>query len=1363
MSGRLIQLELENFKSYRGRQLIGPFDSFTSIIGPNGAGTCSELSWTTVHNPFIGKSNLMDALSFVLGISGQHLRSANLKELVYHQNLVGNTPVELIHDNDKENIATDNLPQSKQASKKSKRERNAPTDEPCNTDPLTTSGSAPEIAGASVSAFYESRDGNHYVFTRKYLIISALPLFLFILCHRILPSGSAEYRVNDKVVSFQEYNSLLEKENILTKARNFLVFQGDIENLASKSPKELTKLFEQISGSEDHRDEYERLKAALEKAIQESASSFSKKKTINAEYRTAKEQKNELSRFDELTAQKEALFRDQVLIKLKGLEAEFESRKKSIEEMKSKGADLTKEFTRLDELNKSIKKEHGKKSLENMKLEKNLKHAEKELADEKSAQSIVEENIKIREEKLADIKEKIDNFKSEISAKNDEIKEFQKELTKIEKAEASFLADCEGKEKALATSLNPAELKAFEEMKQALKMETFELTREMEELERLAAPMEEKLMDTKGEKLKFETQLADKLHSLKGFEEKKLRMQKMKQETAKQIQQLEIELSAIDGEKKAIILKESEASGKLKGILQKLLTAQVEMNESERHSKSNRILGELKSTFPTGTIRGKIVDLCQPIQKKYEVALSYVLGKNLEAIVVETEKVAIDAIRYLREQRSPPMTFIPLDRIKSSKPSEKVVKLAATYGERVKLAIDVLKIDSPDLFDAFIYATGNNTLIIDDLALAREVCSDSRVKGVTLDGTVFHKSGLITGGSGHVSGRSGGNKAQVWETAELEKLKRSRDDLYALLASLQKAKLNITSDESIVSKLALLRKRLESCDSELDFLAREMEGVKNEISVSKTKVTACEALLKSMSKDASVLKKLEIIKAKQSKIEHERLSEFSKASGISLSILYCHQSAAESYREIVKKKSEFIDLKEKLRASMKFSNGFISEAEEKLERLNETKKNTENELSDFKGQTSSANDAVVKAHSKALAAFTSASLELNNVLTEWNKLKRELSRAKADLDSNIKSVIRDETLLEKLQLEKWSVFRTCQIEGISVEFKIRKGADDMDVDDAEPPKILNLDHVLTHYSVEDLEMLQVDFSPLITSMKRMSLPDYSVRLNAKLEQLNTELATLAPSIHGDALETWQDMERKMTATLDEFETLKSRIKTLRETFSIVKEKRRSLFLDAFEKIKSSIDFIYKKLTVANIGGNFPGAIEPTVAGPTTISGEAYLILEDPEEPYLAGIRYQVMPPFKTFREMEQLSGGEKTLAALALLFAIQSFRPSPFVILDEVDAALDNPNVLRLLSYLQSVTSPSTDSDKAAISSNPESHVLSQKPPAPPPRLKQQCILISLKSLLFEQSDSLVGIFKDLSLNSSRILTLKLDDYEEND
>ena len=70
-----------------------------------------------------------------------------------------------------------------------------------------------------------------------------------------------------------------------------------------------------------------------------------------------------------------------------------------------------------------------------------------------------------------------------------------------------------------------------------------------------------------------------------------------------------------------------------------------------------------------------------------------------------------------------------------------------------------------------------------------------------------------------------------------------------------------------------------------------------------------------------------------------------------------------------------------------------------------------------------------------------------------------------------------------------------------------------------------------------------------------------------------------------------------------------------------------------------------------------------------------MTLESTTEPYLRGINYHAMPPMKRFRDMEQLSGGEKSVASLALLFAIHSFKPAPFFILDEVDAALDATNV----------------------------------------------------------------------------------------
>lgn len=119
-----------------------------------------------------------------------------------------------------------------------------------------------------------------------------------------------------------------------------------------------------------------------------------------------------------------------------------------------------------------------------------------------------------------------------------------------------------------------------------------------------------------------------------------------------------------------------------------------------------------------------------------------------------------------------------------------------------------------------------------------------------------------------------------------------------------------------------------------------------------------------------------------------------------------------------------------------------------------------------------------------------------------------------------------------------------------------------------------------------------------------------------------------------------------------------------------------------------------------------------------------------------------MPPMKRFRDMEQLSGGEKTVAALALLFAIHrcadsdhskyladlsqpSYQPAPFFVLDEVDAALDNTNVAKIANYIQSQASDAF-----------------------------QFIVISLKGSLYERGNSLVGIYRDQDVNSSRTLTL---------
>lgn len=119
----------------------------------------------------LGKSNLMDALSFVLGISGQHLRSSNLKELIYHHGLANATgptgaPLDEDVQVDKENTVSGNYQVEKNVLKKGKRNRREQeAEEPSNGGGSLVHDASAETA--CVSAHYESSNGSHFVFKRK--------------------------------------------------------------------------------------------------------------------------------------------------------------------------------------------------------------------------------------------------------------------------------------------------------------------------------------------------------------------------------------------------------------------------------------------------------------------------------------------------------------------------------------------------------------------------------------------------------------------------------------------------------------------------------------------------------------------------------------------------------------------------------------------------------------------------------------------------------------------------------------------------------------------------------------------------------------------------------------------------------------------------------------------------------------------------------------------------------------------------------------------------------------------------------------------------------------------------------------------
>ena len=256
-----------------------------------------------------------------------------------------------------------------------------------------------------------------------------------------------------------------------------------------------------------------------------------------------------------------------------------------------------------------------------------------------------------------------------------------------------------------------------------------------------------------------------------------------------------------------------------------------------------------------------------------------------------------------------------------------------------------------------------------------------------------------------------------------------------------------------------------------------------------------------------------------------------------------------------------------------------------------------------------------------------------------------------------------------------------------------------------------------HVKFDESQAEKIDFSRL--EKKRIDFTSSAVcstrikEFKVEISQLEEQLSSILPNMK--AGEKFTDVSERLKTTDERLREAKMQARDVDERFQTVKEKRTEKFIRMFEHVSNTIDKIYKELTMSSKHPN---------------GGNAYLSLESTDEPYLAGIKYHTMPPTKRFRDMEQLSGGEKTVAALALLFAIHSYHPAPFFVMDEVDAALDNVNVFKVSNYIR-------------MHSN-----------------SVQSIVISLKDGFYDKANSLVGVYRDRPGNCSHTMTLSLDEYQ---
>uniref|UniRef100_A0A8C1TKV1 Structural maintenance of chromosomes protein n=2 Tax=Cyprinus carpio TaxID=7962 RepID=A0A8C1TKV1_CYPCA len=1225
--GYLKLIEIENFKSYKGRQIIGPFHKFTAIIGPNGS----------------GKSNLMDAISFVLAEKTSNLRVKTLKDLIH----------------------------------------GAPVGKPAANR-------------AFVTMVYQQDNGQELSFSR------------------IIIGSSSEYRINKKVVGLSEYSDELEKLGILIKARNFLVFQGAVESIAMKNPKERTALLEEISRSGELAQEYDRCKKEMVKAEEDTQFNYHRKKNIAAERKEAKQEKEEAERYQRL---KDEVVRAHVqlqLFKLYHNESEIE---KLNRELAHRNKEIDKDRKRMDRVEEELKekkKELGRMMRDQQTIEKEIKEKDAELNQKRPLYIKAKENTAHKIKKLEAARKSLQNAQKCYKKRKADMEELDREQGAVEMARQEFEERMEEEAQSQGQDLQLEEnqVKAYHRLKEEASKRAATLAQELEKFNRDQKADQDRLDLEERKKIETEAKIKQKIREI---EENQKRIEKLEdyittsRQSLDEQKRMEEELTEeVEQAKRRI----DEINMELNQVMEQLGDARIDRQENSRQQRKAEILESIKRLYP-GSVYGRLIDLCQPTQKKFQIAVTKVLGKNMDAIIVDSEKTGRDCIQYIKEQRGEPETFLPLDYLEVRPTDEKLRELRGA-----KLVIDVIRYEPPQIKKALQYACGN-ALVCENVEDARRIAFGGpyRHKTVALDGTLFQKSGVISGGASDLKA-----KARRWDEKAVDKLKDRKEKLTDELKEQMKAKRKEAELRQVQSQAHGLQMRLKYSQSDLEqtktrhlsLNMQEKSKLESELANFAPRINDIKRIIQSRERD------MKDLKDRMNLVEDEVFVEFCKEIGVR-NIREFEEEKVKRQNEIAKKRLEFETQKTRLAIQLDYEKNQLKEDQEKVIMWEQTVKKDENEIERLKKEEQR-NMKIIDETMAQLQDLKNQHLakksEVNDKNHEMEEIRKKLGGANKELTQLQKEVTAIETKLEQKRSDRHNLLQACKMQDIRLP--LRSGTmDDISQEEgsSQAEESLSSSQKTSSTVLAKEALIEIDYSSLSEDLKD-SLSDEEIKaeMSTLQQRLNEQQSILqrisAPNMK--AMEKLESVRDKFQETSDEFEAARKRAKKAKQAFEQIKKERFDRFNACFESLATNIDEIYKALS-------------------RNSSAQAFLGPENPEEPYLDGINYNCVAPGKRFRPMDNLSGGEKTVAALALLFAIHSYKPAPFFVLDEIDAALDNTNIGKVANYIK---------DQSVQNF--------------------QAVVISLKEEFYTKADSLIGVYPEQGdCVISKVLTFDLSQYPD--
>lgn len=1185
----------QNFKSYAGEKILGPFHKrFSCIIGPNGS----------------GKSNVIDSMLFVFGYRAQKIRSKKLSVL--------------IHNSDEHK----------------------------------------DIQSCTVEVHFQKiidKEGDDY---------EVVPNSNFCVSRTAYRDNTSVYHISGKKRTFKDVGNLLRSHGIDLDHNRFLILQGEVEQIAMMKPKGQTEhdegmleYLEDIIGCGRLNEPIKVLCRRVELLNENRGEKLNRVKMVEKEKDALEGEKNLAIEF--LTLENEIFKKKNhvcqyYIYDLQKRIAEMKTQKEKVHEdtkeiteksnllsneMKAKSSavkDIEKKLNKVIKFIEENKEKFTQLDLEDVQLREKLKHATSKA--KKLEKQLQKDKEKVEE--LKSIPAKSKDIINETTTKNNSLeKEREKEEKKLKEVMDSLKQETQGLQKEKESrekelmGFNKSVNEARSKMEVAQSELDIYLSRHNTAVSQLSKAKEalvtaaETLKERKAAIGDINTKLPQTHQELK---EKEKELQKLTQE--------EINMKSLvhDLFQKVEEAKSSLAMNRSRG---KVLDAIIQ------EKKSGRIPG----------IYGRLGDL-GAIDEKYDIAISSCCHA-LDYIVVDSIDTAQECVNFLKRHNIGVATFIGLDKMAVW--AQKMTKIQTP--ENTPRLFDLVKVKNKEIRQAFYFAL-RDTLVADNLDQATRVAyqKDRRWRVVTLQGQIIEQSGTMTGGGSKVMrGRMGSSVIVEISEEEVNKMESQLERHSKQAMQIQEQKVH--HEEAVIK----LRHSEREMRSTLEKFTASIQGLSEQEEYLALQIKELEANVITTAPDK---KKQKLLEENVSAFKKEYDAVAEKAGTVEAEVKRLHDTIIEINNRKLKTQQNKVDtinkqLDEcasaitKAQVAIKTADRNLKKAQDSVLRTEKEIKDTEKEMTDLRAELKNVEDKA----EEVINATNTAEESLPEIQKEHRNLLQELKVIQEN-----EHALQKDALSTKLKLE--------QIDGQIAEHnsKIKYWQKEISKIKLHPVED-NPVEMVSVLSPEDLEAIK----------NPDSITNQIALLEAQCHEMKPNLGAIAE---------YKKKEELYLQRVAELDKITSERDSFRHAYEDLRKQRLNEFMAGFYVITNKLKENYQMLT---------------------LGGDAELELVDSLDPFSEGIMFSVRPPKKSWKKIFNLSGGEKTLSSLALVFALHHYKPTPLYFMDEIDAALDFKNVSIVAFYIYEQTK------------------------------NAQFIIISLRNNMFEISDRLIGIYKTYNITKS--------------